>query len=219
MKRLLSCLALACATVMAAAATPDPRIAAFLPEGWSLEQQLDADLDGDQRKDVILLLAEQDGEFRRRLLALVDTGSSLHLAGRLELEDAPQAPTLSLRRGVLLVESELGGATDVLGMKQRFRHEAGSGRMRLIGVDVSAYSRVNATDSTELSFNTLTGQRILKLTPVIDTRPDGSELSMEERSYGDTRSSERRVKPPQWYMEDAPEAHVLLQQDRGSKQP
>jgi len=219
MKRLMLSLALAWA-LPAAAATPATAIDAFVPEGWTVAQRRDADLDGDRQADTVLLLVHDDaGLQQRRLLVLRAGAQSYSLAGRRELEDARQAPTLGIRRGVLIVENELGGESQPLNLRQRFRWEASSGRLRLIGIDISRYSRTNATDMTELSFNTLSGERVLTRTPLIDERPDGTPLPMEERSYGASRRVATRVPPPRWYMEDLQDPDQLLDDALGRKEP
>jgi hypothetical protein len=188
-------------------------IEAFVPEGWEMTQRLDADLDGDRRVDTALLLTRVDDQddHSRRLLVLMARDGSLWAAGQVALEMHPEAPVLTAKRGVLVLEYEQGGASNSMMGTYRYRYEPTSRRMRMIGVDLSSYSRTNSVDAVEISANLLTGDRIVKRSEVIDEGPDGSELALDERAYRDPVETRSRVAPNRWYMEDTQDPWELFE--------
>lgn len=216
MKKVFALVCLLAVSAPAIAAAPSAALPAtlkaFVPEGFELTQRLDADFDGDKHTDTSLLLSRVDNaaDDRRRLLVLLARGSAYVLAGQADLDFNPTPPILQVRKGVLIVEHENGGASNSVLAAWRYRYEAASQRMRLIGVDISRYSRTNSTDAIEYSFNALTGDRTIKRSEIIDENPDGTEIANADRTYRDLPTEKQRLRVPRWYMEDTPDPYHLL---------
>jgi hypothetical protein len=110
----------------------------------------------------------------------------------MRMGDAPLGDaSLSMKKGVLLVE-DLDGGTSAIQSLYRFRFDRKENRMRLIGDDVSLYSRTNAHDSTSISTNRLTGLQIVKRSVV------------GEDGYTDQPEQNKKVSAAPVWMEDAP---------------
>ena len=144
----------------------------FVPAGWTVEEELQGDLDGDGIPDAVLMLMEEGhagptDEAGRILVVLAGRGGgSFEQVGiNRKLLLCVQCfgamggkPRLSIQRTVLVVEQERGSRETASGL-WRFRLEPGSGRMRLIGLDVRKADRTTG-ESTLESSNHLTGRRM-----------------------------------------------------------
>jgi hypothetical protein len=135
--------------------------AAFTPKGWDRESLNQPDLNRDGTPDMVLVVRDGDQE-RRRLIAAIATPRDLRNVGEASLPGYPVGGGANVEfnaRGVLVV-TDLTGGTTANQTVMRYRYEGPSalqGAMRLIGLDISNYSRTNQHDSLELSFNYLTG--------------------------------------------------------------
>jgi len=192
----LAFFAAACATSLASAATPamperadaPPR---FVPAGWRLETQLEADFNADGKQDIAMVVRNDD---ERWLLVAVGEGKGLHRIGLGALDPYPLGDaSLEAKKGVLVI-TDLTGGTTAIQSTYRYRFERASGRMQLIGDDVELYSRTNAHGGISVSTNRLTGKRITQ-TSTID-EPDG------ERRFSKEAVSKVPLAPI--YLEDAP---------------
>lgn len=158
-----------------------------LPEGAEVQARLDADFNGDGLQDVVVV-ARNDSE--RVMLAF-----AAYVTERMSY--APLAKTtLRLLRGVVIVTDTDAAATSI-DATYRFRFERqpkseGQGRMRLIGDDVRAYSRNGTHESTTVSTNRLTGERIVQ---VAMPGPNGDVKQPQKTT---------KVSSKPLYMEDAP---------------
>lgn len=162
----------ASAAAAAPAASPAPAESPLTPitdetlssfYGGVVETRLDADFNGDGHVDSAAVMADEEHEVRSLHVAIgyVDEGGMGHdpIDG-MGLEPYALAPaSLSMKGNVLIVE-ELTGGTTAIASTYRFRYDPEEHRMRLIGDDVSHYSRTNTHGSLEISTNRLTGQRI-----------------------------------------------------------
>lgn len=182
------------------AAQPAAALEPTIQAGEQIESRLDADLNGDGRADLAYIVATD--EWRELRVAV---------AGRNEVEaldlsiDAIGPGTLAMDGGVLTF-ADLTGGTTAYSSTRRFRYDGTRNRMRLIGMDVTLYSRTFAHDGYEGSWNLVTGEgkgHELRLT-------DGSG----ERAYDKARQhSFRRRARPIW-LADAPDPEDLLEELR-----
>lgn len=157
----------------------------FVPGGWKAETDesvVTGDLNRDGAPDAVLrlvedmpvqgadgvlttryralvvLLAKPGGGFSRAAVATKLLGCSLCFGvlgdpegGNIQVE---------IEKGVLNV-SQLSGSREARDHTLRFRHDAATGRFRLIGEEVSDYDRLEA-NGTSTSTNYLTGVRVTK---------------------------------------------------------
>jgi hypothetical protein len=144
-----------------------PTEAAFVPRGWSVEDRVDADLDGDESPDRVLVLLQDEREQadrHRALLVLLRRDQGFMLGGRnfgllpcwgcTGMKGGHGEPTLKVERGVLLVE-QFGGSREVYASLQRFRWSRARGRFELIGRDTLLEDSADGS-STRTSCNLLT---------------------------------------------------------------
>lgn len=177
----------------------------YLDKGMTIETRLDADLDRDGDIDTVLVGRGED----RRMLVVVRADSEETFFDRtalppLALDPYPLGSTaLSAANGVLRVE-ELSGGTTADNTVYRFRMMPGAEpRLRLIGIDVKRYSRTNAHDAFEVSWNLLTGDFITRKLP-LDTSggPAAYRPAIERRS--------KRASPP-LYSDTTPDPATLVE--------
>jgi hypothetical protein len=168
-------------------------VANYIPDGARIETRLDVDVNGDGMPDTIFVAASDDRRVLKVMVAYVGEFDNGHEpVGEVEMDVDPLgAASLSVKKGVLLVEDLTGGTTAIQSL-YRYRFEAKAHRMRLIGDDVTLYSRTNAHDSTSISTNRLTGART---TTVSKIEGDG---------YVDQPPKQAKVPTKPVYMEDAP---------------
>ena len=163
----------------------------FVPEGWRMETQLEADFDGDGKFDIAMVVRNDD---ERWLLVAVGEGKGLRRIGLGEMDAYPLGDaSLEAKKGVLVV-NDLTGGTTAIASTYRYRYEATSGRMQLIGDDVELYSRTNAHGGIKVSTNRLSGARLTQ-TSTID-EPDGERRFSKEKAT--------TVPTEKLYLETAP---------------
>jgi hypothetical protein len=144
----------------------------FVPAGWTVEQELQGDLDGDGIPDAVLMLVEEGhsgptDEAGRSLIVLAGQrdGSFAEMATNRKLLLCVQCfgaiggkPRLSIQRNVLIVEQETGSRETTSGL-WRLRFDPASKRIRLIGLDVKKADRGTGVSTSE-STNYSNGKRI-----------------------------------------------------------
>jgi hypothetical protein len=144
----------------------------FVPAGWTVEQELQGDLNDDGVADAVLMLMEAGhaaptDEAGRLLVVLAGRadGSFEQLGIGKKVLLCVQCfgamggkPQLSIQRKALIVE-QLTGSRETASGSWRFRFDSRSGRMRLIGLDVKKTDRATGVSTSE-STNLLTGKRI-----------------------------------------------------------
>lgn len=167
---LLLCLsATATAAPLAGVPTTGRAAADFAPKGWLVEAQLQGELSGDARPDLVVVLVKApagDAERPRALLWLHGAEAGYTLVGSnlgllacvacLGINGGEAAPTLSIVKRVLLVEQE-GGSREAYGSTHRLRLEAEG--VRLIGLDEHTLDR-GTGESTSRSTNFLNGAHV-----------------------------------------------------------
>jgi hypothetical protein len=172
-----------------------------LRPGETLEARVDGDLDGDGMADTAWLTSSED---KRELRVHVTDGVTEALA----LDTTPLGPgELSIRNGVLLFE-DLTGGTTAIDSTRRYRYDKNDIRMRLIGYDATFYSRTQAHDGFEVSWNLVTGAAITR------------ELHLNRSGKGDAafdRIDERKQvrRSRRVWLSETPAPEDLIEQFRG----
>ncbi|NOU04339.1 MAG: hypothetical protein HOO94_11880 [Novosphingobium sp.] len=206
--RALSALALVTLSSLALAKPPSQpiesgEIRSRLPAGATIETRLDADITGDGLRDIVVV---GRGEDERRLVVLVgyssDTDMGYRPVGEMAMDISPLGSVeLSLKAGVLIVEDLTDGTTAISSL-YRFRYDKPADRMRLIGDDVTLYSRTCTHGSVEISTNRLTG---VQVTTRSELRCKGGNVRLVEAKPVTNRVSRKPV-----YIEEAPDPAETL---------
>ena len=187
------------ATASAAAPKQPPKmsdavLATFSPEQATVESRLEADFTGDGLRDLAVVVRNDDVRVLETFQGYVgDDASGYEPLGKMAMDPSPLGSAgLSVQKGVLLVE-DLTGGTSAVQSRYRFRYDPGEAAMRLIGDDVSYYSRTNQHDSLSISTNRLTGTQLVTRSVLGD---DGT--------YADKPAQRKKVSSAPIYMDDAP---------------
>jgi len=172
----------------------------YSPDGTRIETRLDADITGDGLNDVVFIAASEEERVLVVLMGYADETSMGHAPiGQAALETYPLgSANLTVKKGVLIVEDLTGGTTAISAL-YRYRFDKAENRMRLIGDDVSHYSRTNQHDAFEVSTNRLTGISISKVRKLT-----------EAGDYVDQPSVTKKVSAKPVYMEDTPNPCIAL---------
>ena len=180
----------------------DAALENMLPPGHTLETRADGDLNGDGRIDVAFVGRREDERALYVAFAYVDEFDLGHeIRAKGPLDSWPLGPAeLSVARGVLTVE-DLTGGTTAASSTYRLRYDARRKRMRLIGLDMTSYSRTYAHDGTEYSGNLLTGDTIRRDLKVV-AGGGGYDKGPERRA-------KRVVKPI--YLENLPDSETAAE--------
>lgn len=204
-------LAALCLLAIPASAQPVPipkmsadEVKGMLDDGQTLEKRLDGDFSGDGESDTVFIGRSED---KRSLSAMLAYRSEVDLGhqpvGVLELDAYPQGPaSLSIRKGVLVIE-DLTGGTSATQTTYRYRYDPKVTRMRLIGLDTERYSRTNSHGTIKLSWNLLTGDRVVER-----GEPNVSGKGEEAIVYAPAKRDKKPSKP--LYMETTPNPDDLL---------
>ena len=175
-----------------------------LPPGMELEKRLDADLNADGLTDIAFVARNEESRVLGVLFGFMEETDMGHSpAAKTELAvDALGPASLSAPKGVLVVE-DLTGGTTAISSTYRYRYEAKSKRMRLIGDDVKLYSRTNAHGWQEISTNRLTGLQIRRSADLDDAG-----------EYVEKPEARSKVPTAPMYMENAPSPEATLGWDQ-----
>lgn len=174
----------------------DAQIKAELGRGEEIEARIAGDLNGDGVDDIAYIVRGDDKRILRVRLADKGKGFGRAPQGMLDLDAYPLgAAEMSVAKGVLVVK-DLTGGTTATAATYRFRLDPEAGRMKLIGLDATMYSRTFAHDGSELSWNLLTGDVI---TSTLKLSGSG-----ENASYQKTGLKRFRRPIRVYWMEDAP---------------
>ena len=157
MNRAITALAVLLVTTAAHASDPVAGLEKFLPIGAEVEARVDADFTGDGFVDAAAVAVKGD---ERLLVVVASSPRGLVKIGQTAMDSDPLGTAeLKVARGVLIVE-DLTGGTTALSSTYRWRFDPSVRKMRLIGDDVSLYSRTYAHDGRDVSTNRLTGVQI-----------------------------------------------------------
>lgn len=177
-----------------------------LAAGAEVESRVNGDLNGDGVEDAAYVAHNDDSRALTVVLSVKDEFTFDYRTEVLMLEPTSLGPgTLALDGNVLKFEDMTGGTTAVSSTR-RFRYDGRGGRMRLIGLDATVYSRTYAHDGFETSWNLLTGDattRELKL------NTGGGDAAYNP---GPRHSFKRRVRAQ--YLADSPDPEVVLEEMR-----
>ena len=211
-------LALAFATPALAAdtgASPDPwRFPAeaaegldFVREGLRTENIMAADFDADGRMDQAIIV--KNTEQRVLLVLMANKSGGYRRIGYGELDGHPLGETqLSAPKGVLVIE-DLTGGTTAIESTYRYRYDKATDRMRLIGDDVSLYSRTWQHGTTKVSTNRLTGKRITTVNDLVGEPGPNAKLGP------DKETSSKVPTEPKIFLGEAPTPEATLGMDAG----
>jgi hypothetical protein len=179
----------------------------FVPRGVRQEVALSGDFDGDGRADQAMILRDDDR--RVLLVALGQESGGWRRIGLGELDAYPLGDaTLTAPKGVLVIE-DLTGGTTAIDSTYRYRYERETGRMRLIGDDVSLYSRTFQHGMTTISTNRLTGKRVTTVNELIEDdarKPEDGDAALGPDKVTTTKVATE----PHLYLETAPSPESTL---------
>ncbi len=169
------------------------QLASYIPDGARIETRLDADFTGDGLRDLAVVAANDDVRVLKVMVGYADdTSMGFDPVGEMRMGGSPLgAASLSVKKGVLIVE-DLDGGTTAIQSLYRLRFDPKQTKMRLIGDDVTLYSRTNAHDSTSISTNRLNGTQIVTRRVV-----DGD-------GYTDQPEPRKKIGTAPIWMDDAP---------------
>jgi hypothetical protein len=174
----------------------------FVREGLRTETILAADFDGDGRPDQALIV--RNPEQRVLLVLLAKKGGGFRRIGYGEIDGHPLGDTaLSAPKGVLVIE-DLTGGTTAIQSTYRYRYEKATDRMRLIGDDVSLYSRTWQHGTTTVSTNRLTGKRITTVNDLVGEPGENAELGPDQAT------TTKVAVEPKVFLGDAPTPEATL---------
>lgn len=169
------------------------------PDNTEIEVRLDGDFTGDGLADVAFIAASDEKRVLIVMAGYADEFDFGHeLIGQAELETYPLgAASLSVKKGVLIVE-DLTGGTTAINTLYRYRFDKTKKRMQLIGDDVTQYSRTNQHDSFKVSTNRLTGKSISQVS------------KLKDDSYEDQPAVTKKISSKAIYMEETPNPCIAL---------
>jgi hypothetical protein len=175
--------------------------------GGRVESRLDADFNGDGKVDAAAVM--RDDEHEARSLQVLIGYADDYSFGHDPIDGVAMDPyplgdaSLSFRKGVLIVD-DLTGGTTAIASTYRYRYDPEEHRMRLIGDDVSHYSRTNAHDALEISTNRLTGLRIRQVMKRLE------ETAEDDAAYDPQPEVRETVPTTPIYMAESPSPEFTL---------
>lgn len=181
----------------------DDEIKASMKDGEEIESRVDGDINGDGDIDTAYIIRSDETRWLYVQFAARGEFDMYHeLAGSFELDVYPQGNAeMTISKGVLIVKDLTGGTTATMAT-YRYRGEKTQPKVRLIGLDVTVYSRTYAHDGSDMSWNVLTGDVI---TTRFKVRGTGDDVGYDK---GEIRRFKRPVKA--YYMDDTPNADATL---------
>ena len=179
----------------------DAELRADLKDGEEIESRVDGDMNGDGDVDTAWIVRGEDSRsLRVSFAARGEYDLSHDPAGSAALDPYPLGPAeMIVSKGVLVVK-DLTGGTTATAITYRYRGE--KGKMKLIGLDATLYSRTWAHDGARMSWNLLTGDVVATKMTLVG--------SGENANYD--KSAVKRFKRPvrAYYMEDTPDVEEAL---------
>lgn len=141
----------------------------FVPSGWKVENQVNGDLNADGVADIAAVLVEgkstADDRQRGLIVLSANAGKGYSLLGSnsklLQCQGCggvKDGVNLTIKNGVLIV-SQYSGSREYSVYTWRFRLDAASQRLQMIGIDEEEADGIVGKGST-VSTNLLTGQQI-----------------------------------------------------------
>ena len=177
-----------------------------LPAAAEVESRVNGDFNGDGIEDAAYVAHNDDSRALTVVLSVKDEFSVDYRTEVLDLEPTDFAPgTLTLDGNVLKFEDMTGGTTAVSSTR-RFRYDGRGGQMRLIGLDATLYSRTNAHDGFETSWNLLTGDATTRELKLNRGGGDAAYNPGRERSF---KRSTRAL-----WLANSPDPETVLEEMR-----
>jgi hypothetical protein len=190
------------ALILIAAASAAHAYEPEIRDGETLVTRVDGDLDGDGMADTAWITSSED---KRELVVHLTDGATEALT----LDTTPLGPgTLAIKGGVLLFE-DLTGGTTAIAATRRYRFDKNEIRMRLIGYDATFYSRTEAHNGFEVSWNLVTGAAITRTMQLNRSGKGDAEFNRIDEHRQVKRS--RRV-----WLSETPSPEDLIEQFRGA---
>lgn len=178
-------------------------VGGYMGIGAELETRIDGDLNGDGEIDTVFIERGEDNRTLTVMLAYREETDMGHEAkGVLELDAYPLgAATLTIKKGVLVIE-DLTGGTTAINATYRYRYDPATSRMRLIGLDAKQYSRTNAHGWSSMSWNLLNGDFVRQQAALHEGPGDAAYDNPV------SKTTKRQVKAI--YMEETPSPEDVL---------
>jgi hypothetical protein len=177
-----------------------------LPAAAEVESRVNGDFNGDGIEDAAYVAHNGDSRALTVVLSVKDEFSVDYRTEVLMLEPTDFAPgTLSLDGNVLKFEDMTGGTTAVHSTR-RFRYDGHGRQMRLIGLDATVYSRTNAHDGFETSWNLLTGDAT--------TRELKRNTGGSDAAYNPVRQRSFKRRTRALWLANSPDPETVLEEMR-----
>lgn len=173
-----------------------------LESGAELEVRADGDLNGDGVNDIAFVSSRDDSRALTVLLSVKREPEVEFAPEVLELEMTEFTPATLVIDGNVLRFEDLTGGTTAIASTRRFRYDGLRKRMRLIGMDATVYSRTNAHDGFEASWNLLNGDAMTRELRLVEGAGEDPYETGRERRF------KHRVRP-QWLAE-SPDPETML---------
>ena len=177
-----------------------------LPPGTELERRADGDLNGDEVNDIAFIAGNENSRSLTVLLSARGEFDVDFTAETLELEPTLLGPGSLEIAGNVLTFRDLTGGTTAVASTRRYRYDGLRKRMRLIGMDATVYSRTNAHDGFEASWNLLNGDAVTRALRLVEGAGEDPYETGRERRF------KHRVRP-QW-LADSPDPETMLEEMR-----
>ena len=145
----------------------------FLPKGWTVEDQVNGDLNGDGVSDIAAILVQgkpdsAEDEPQRAVIVLLGRDKEKFIPAGINdkfLEckgclGVKESVGISIKKGVIVVD-QMSGSREFSNETWRFRYDPKSQRFVLIGRDLDTGDGMEGTGTIESS-NFLTGRKITK---------------------------------------------------------
>jgi len=177
-----------------------------LPPGTQLETRADGDLNGDGVNDIAFVAGSETSRALTVLLSVRGEVDVDFKAEALELEPTMLGPGSLEIAGNVLNFRDLTGGTTAVASTRRYRYDGLRKRMRLIGMDATVYSRTNAHDGFEASWNLINGDAITRELRLVEGAGEDPYEPGRERRF------KHRVRA-QWLAE-TPDPETMLAEMR-----
>ena len=143
----------------------------FFPKGWTVEEQVNGDLNGDGVSDIAAILVQSkpdsaEDEPQRALIVLLGHDKEKYIpAGTNDkflqckgCGGVKEGVGISIEKGVIIVD-QMSGSREFANETWRFRYDPQTQRFVMIGKDLETGDGMRGT-GTIASFNYLTGRKI-----------------------------------------------------------
>jgi hypothetical protein len=198
---------LAAISTVGLAISPAAAIEPVVDPGEEIEARVEGDLNGDGTDDLAYVVSTDDWRELRVVLSYrSDVDFGFEAPEALDLEPTMLGPGSLSIDGKVLKFDDLTGGTTAISSTRRFRYDSLRKRMRLIGLDATLYSRTNAHDGFEASWNLLNGDAVTRELRLVEGAGEDPYANGRERRF------KHRIRP-QW-LADSPDPETMLEEMR-----